>query len=479
MTSSAELVSRLWRLCSVLRKDGVTYQQYVAELTYLLFLKMMEEKSSHAPLPVGSRWSDLIEAPTEGRLVVYKQALRLLGDPAGPADPSTRAIFERSATVIRDGRNLDKIIEQINRLHWHSGERDSLGDLYEGLLQKNAEESKRGAGQYFTPRVLVDVIADLMRPRSGETLQDPAAGTGGFLLAGAQSAWDAGGKCRVTGMENVRDTYRLLLMNLRLHGVPTDGVHMGDTLSPDHSLLPPADVILTNPPFGGAGGRPARTDLAITSAVSSYALPFVEHCVLALKAGGRAAIVVPDSVLNEDGRALALRRWIMEECRLHTILRLPSGIFYAQGVKTNVLFLERNAGASRGTNEVWFYDLRVNMPTFGKNTPLARRYFEGFVNFYGGRTDGRDRPAPADVPDERARRLSRAEIAERSDDLSVAWLRDEAADESLRDPVDLIAAVQGHLRTALQEMDALSDDLKLAPAGARVKGLPRNANGAQ
>jgi type I restriction enzyme M protein len=468
MNPSAELVNRLWRLCAILRKDGTTYQQYITELTYLLFLKMIEEISPQTPLPTGSRWSDLIGAPKGEKLLRYRDALNSLGGASWNADSSIRRIFENAATVIRDERNFEKLIEQLDQLDWYSDHGDNFGDLYEGLLEKNAEETKRGAGQYFTPRVLIDVIADVMRPAPGEVLQDPAAGTGGFLLAGTRRARQAGGDCLIAGMENVRDAYRLLLMNLKLHGISSDGVLMGDTLSADHSLLPPADVILTNPPFGPAGGRPTRSDLAITSTVSSYAMPFVEHCVLGLKPGGRVAIVVPDSILNEDGRGLVLRRWVMDTCHLHSILRLPSGIFYAQNVKTNVLFLEKQEEGAPGTQQVWLYDLRTNMPTFGKTTPLKRSDFDGFIRFYGNRVDGRDRPVSGETMDERARMFSRNEIAEQGDHLSLSWLRDEAADENLTDPVDLIAAVRGHLQAALKEVDALADEFDIAPPGAKV-----------
>lgn len=470
MNSATELVNRLWKLCAVLRKDGITYQQYVTELTYLLFLKMMHEKELDVhSVPVGSRWGDLVAAPADRKLDTYKQILTRLGSPSRGVAPSVNAIFAQASTFIRDDRSLVTLVEQIDQIGWFSEAEDSFGDLYEGLLQKNAEETKRGAGQYFTPRSLINVIVELMQPSAGEVVQDPAAGTGGFLISAARHARESSGPCRITGMENVRDTYRLLLMNLHLHGINSDDVELGDTLSPDYQKLPPADVILTNPPFGPAGGRPSRQDLVITSAVSSFALPFVEHCVRTLNLGGRAAVVVPDNVLYEDGRGRALRIFLMDWCNLHTILRLPTGIFYAQGVKTNVLFFEREKGKKDNTPEVWFYDLRTDMPTFGKNHPISERHFEEFVTFYGRTPTGVGHVNRNRSADPRARRFSREEIAEHNESLDLVWLRedDPTRDEALTDPDDIIAAVLGHLDAALAEVRALAEDLDLPHAAAR------------
>jgi type I restriction enzyme M protein len=354
MNPSSDLVNKLWRLCAVLRKDGVTYQQYVTELTYLLFLKMMaEQKREEGKIPPGARWGDLIAEEGIKRLALYRRILADLGDPEKRLDRTVQAVFAGAATFIREPVNLDKLVAAIDDLRWFTEERDSFGDLYEGLLQKNAEETKRGAGQYFTPRVLIDLLVRLMKPKAGETIQDPATGTGGFLIAAntfmrgptddfftlppKQQEFQI--KHALHGMENVEGVYRLLLMNLFLHGIDSWHIRLGDTLSPDGAELEKADLILTNPPFGPAGGRPSRDDLTVTVAVSSYQLPFVEHCLRSLKPGGRAAVVVPDNVLFEDGRGRDLRRMLMDRCDLHTILRLPTGIFYAQGVKTNVIFL--------------------------------------------------------------------------------------------------------------------------------------------
>lgn len=466
MNPSAELVSRLWRLCAVLRKDGITYPQYVAELTYLLFLKMMKETDSEdGRVPAGSRWQDLIGSSGD-RLAVYRKILRRLGSRGAGVDPSISRIFSGAATVLRDTKNLQLLIDAIDRIEWFSDGRDSFGDLYEGLLQKNAEETKRGAGQYFTPRVVINVVVKLMRPQVSDVVQDPAAGTGGFLIAAHRRAMQLRRKGQrsgpaVTGMENVQDTYRLLLMNLYLHGIDSTNVHLGDALSEDSAQLLRPSLILTNPPFGPAGGRSSRLDLAITANVANYQLPFVEHCMRALAPGGRAAIVVPDSVLFEEGRARTLREHLLQENNLHTILRLPTGIFYAQGVKTNILFFERPAHSAVSTEETWIYDLRTNMPAFGKTNALSEARFKEFVSAYGEDANGRSKRKDTGS-DGRFRRFTRADITARDHNLDITWLRDEQQQQDVNDdPDELAAAIVGHLRAALAELESIADEVEL------------------
>ena len=476
MNPSSDLVNKLWRLCAVLRKDGITYQQYVTELTYLLFLKMMaEQKREDGRLPDGERWGDLLAQEGVTRLALYRKILADLGDPQQKRDRTVQAIFANAATFIREPVNLDRLVAAIDDLHWFTEERDSFGDLYEGLLQKNAEETKRGAGQYFTPRVLIELLVRLVQPRPGEILQDPAAGTGGFLIAAnrymrarTDDFFDLPPKQQefqlkhaLQGMENVEGVYRLLLMNLFLHGIDSWHIELGDTLSPAGSGLNKADVILTNPPFGPSGGRPSRDDLTITATVSSYQLPFVEHCIRALKPGGRAAIVVPDNVLFEDGRGRELRRMLMDYCDLHTILRLPTGIFYAQGVKTNVIFFNKGEVDSGQTKRVWIYDLRANMPAFGKTSPLTEAHFEAFARAWGDDPHGRA-PRVDEGEEGRFRCFTREEIAGRGDNLDISWLRDTSSDaeDTLSEPEELIAAIMGHLKSALGEIETLSEELE-------------------
>ncbi|MGS4986494.1 N-6 DNA methylase [Roseibium sp. RP-7] len=503
------IVQKLWRLCTVLRKDGITYQQYVTELTYLLFLKMMAERGREAgAIPLSCRWGELAKLNGLEQLDLYRSSLVALGSTssrigqndrlilkptetagredlelyrdARPIPEMVRAIFDNASTFIREPKNLTTLVTEIDGLDWFSEERDQFGDLYEGLLQKNAEETKRGAGQYFTPRVLIELLVRLMQPQPGEVIQDPASGTGGFLIAADRymkartdgyfdlpdsGAWQKANAFH--GMENVAGTYRLLLMNLYLHDLAPEHVAMGDTLSEKGKSLGKADLILTNPPFGPAGGAPTRDDLTVTAAVSSYQLPFVEHCIRSLRPGGRAAIVVPDNVLFEDGRGKALRQMMMDWCDLHTILRLPTGIFYAQGVKTNVIFLTRGTTETGNTDEVWVYDLRAQMPKFGKTNQLTDDHFKDFEEVFGTDPNGRER-GDDQGEDGRWRCFTREEIAARGDNLDIAWLREaeEEAEEGLTEPEDIAAAILGHLQAAMVEIEALSAELEEGSAEA-------------
>lgn len=486
MNPSQDLVNKLWRLCSLLRKDGVTYQQYVTELTYLLFLKMASEQHDESRIPEQYRWHALRSANETEVLQRYRQALIDLGDGTKVADRSIVAIFQNAATVIRTPANLRQLIDAIDGLHWFSAERDAFGDAYEGLLQKMAEETKRGAGQYFTPRVVIRMLVSLMKPAPGEVIQDPAAGTGGFLIAAdhymraatdgyfelspKQQAFQL--KQALQGFENVPDTFRLLLMNLHLHNIDPDNLDLADTLSPagSRSQFKNADLILTNPPFGPAGGPPTRDDLTITDRVSSYQLPFVEHCIRALRLGGRAAILVPDNVLFDDGRGKLLRQRLMNWCNLHTILRLPTGIFYAQGVKTNVIFFTRateEAPLKDATEAVWIYDMRTGAPAYGKTSPITEADFADFVARFGDDPHG-EAPRTDQGEQGRFRRFTREDIAARGDNLDITWLKDTsgAPEDGLDTPEDIASAIEGHLTLALEEVRALVEELDEGAAEA-------------
>jgi type I restriction enzyme M protein len=484
MNPAADLVNKLWRLCALLRKDGVTYQQYVTELTYLLFLKMASEQKDETRIPAQYRWKVLKTANETEVLKLYRQALIDLGDGEKVSDRAIVSIFQNAATIVRDPANLRKLINAIDELHWFTEERDSFGDAYEGLLQRMAEETKRGAGQYFTPRALIDVMVRLIQPEAGEIIEDPACGTGGFLIAAnlhmkaeTDDYFTLSPKQQVfqlqdalRGIENVPDTYRLLLMNLYLHSIDPNNIVLGDTLSPTGARpqFKNIDLILTNPPFGPAGGPPTRDDLTITSAVSSYQLPFVEHCIRALKPGGRAAVIIPDNVLFDDGRGKALRKMLMNWCDLHTILRLPVGIFYAQGVKTNVLFFTRSedeAPVQDATKAVWIYDARSGAPSYGKTNPFRTSDLDDFVKAFGSDRNGRAKRK--DQGEEgRFRRFTREEIAARGDNLDITWLKDttDQAEDGLETPEDIAAAIEGHLKSALEEIAALMVELEAEAA---------------
>lgn len=481
MSTTTDIVAKLWNLCNILRDDGVTYNQYVTELTFLLFLKMMEETGHESRLPSEYTWSKLARLEGMEQLTFYRKLLLELGDPTKITDPTVLAIFANAQTLLRKPANLKALTKAIDELDWFSAREEGLGNLYEGLLEKNAAEKKSGAGQYFTPRPLIDAIVRLMKPQPGEVIQDPAAGTGGFLVASDQYIkWNTDDLFELgerdaffqrhhayTGAELVPDTHRLCLMNLMLHGIESM-VASADTLSPDGEALGKADLILTNPPFGTkkGGGRPVRSDFSITADTSNKQLAFVEHIVRALKPGGRAAVVVPDNVLFEDNIGRRLRTWMMDLCDLHTILRLPTGIFYAQGVKTNVVFMTRGTTDQNNTEAVWVYDMRANMPSFGKTRPLTTDDFAEFEACYGD--DPYGKAQRSDTGEEgRFRRYTREQISERNDNLDITWLRDETDEfeERLTDPDDIAAAILGHLKNALEEIEALTEELDTEKTG--------------
>lgn len=462
-----DIVAKLWNLCNVLKDDGVTYHQYVTELTYLLFLKMAQETSTEDQLPVGYRWADLEAKGAPERLQFYKLTLIHLG---GNGSKLVQEIFANASSFIKKPATLSTLVSEIGKLDWYSARQEGLGDLYEGLLEKNANEKKSGAGQYFTPRQLIDSMVTVMKPTLEDVIQDPAAGTGGFLIAANHylrehydfnSLTEAQQKKYQSrtfyGMEHVQDTHRLALMNLMLHGIE-GGIRYGDTLSDDGASLPKATLTLTNPPFGTkkGGGLPTRTDFTFPTSNKQFC--FLQHIYRGLLPGGRAAVVLPDNVLFESGVGKDIRKDLMDKCNLHTILRLPTGIFYAQSVKTNVLFFTRGEKDKGNTKEVWVYDLRANMPQFGKRTPLTRAHFAEFEAAFGEAPSG----APAalkkrkDTGEEgRFRRFTRDWIAERDDSLDIFWLKDDTAESSadLPEPAALAAS-------AMDEMEAIMDDLR-------------------
>jgi type I restriction enzyme M protein len=474
--TTGDIVAKLWNMCHVLRDDGVSYNEYVTELTFLLFLKMLAETGHEERLPNGYRWAELARRTGMDQMTYYRQLMLDLGNPKKTADKTVLAIFADAQTKLKKPTNLKSLTTDIDHLDWFSAREEGLGNLYEGLLEKNASEKKSGAGQYFTPRRLIDCMVRLTKPQPGEIIQDPAAGTGGFIVAADRYIKDHTDdlfklpkdkinfqrRHAYTGAELVPDAHRLLLMNLMLHDIDC-AIANDDTLSPAGQELGKADLVLTNPPFGTkkGGGRPTRADFSITAETSNKQLAFVEHIVRALKAGGRAAVVVPDNVLFEDNTGRRLRTWLMNLCDLHTILRLPTGIFYAQGVKTNVLFLTRGKTDTSNTKAVWVYDLRANMPAFGKTRPLKVEDFAGFEKAYGADPYGKSKRKD-EGEEGRFRCFTRKQIEDRNDNLDIAWLRDTEAEaeEGLTEPEDIAAAIVGHLKAALGEIEELSDQLE-------------------
>lgn len=468
--TTQEIVQKLWNLCNVLRDDGITYHQYVTELTYILFLKMAKETGAEDKIPEGYRWDDLASKQGTELKNFYKRLLLDLGE---KGQGRIKQIYANASTNIDEPKNLEKIVRSINDLDWYSAREEGLGDLYEGLLEKNANEVKSGAGQYFTPRPLINVMVRLIAPKPGEKCNDPAAGTFGFMIAADRhvkaktddyfslSEREAKFQCEeaFTGCELVQDAHRLALMNAMLHGMEGE-IMLGDTLSTAGKRLTGYDVVLTNPPFGTkkGGERPTRDDLTFPS--SNKQLNFLQHIYRSLNRGGRAAVVLPDNVLFQDGDGQKVRADLMDKCNLHTILRLPTGIFYAQGVKTNVLFFTRGKTEKDNTKEVWFYDLRTNMPSFGKRTPLTEEHFTAFEQAYLAEDRSK-------VQAERWSSLNREEIRAKGDNLDQGLIADESLTDykNLPDPIesaeeaiakleqatDLLYQVVKELRTATGE----------------------------
>ena len=525
-----DIVQKLWNLCDVLRDDGINYSDYVTELVLLLFIKMVHENTEAGtlkkhPLPEGCRWSDLNGKSGINLLNDYKRILLSLStgnDGDGTLvhdDPLISAIYADAQTRLREPRHLEQMIKTLDQIDWFSAQKDGLGDLYEGLLEKNANETKSGAGQYFTPRALINTMVRCLKPQPREIIQDPAAGTAGFLIAAHEYiksqtddlyALSADDKTFQTtqayvGIELVPGTRRLALMNCLLHGMEGDAegvVHLGNALGQTGAGLEKADVILANPPFGTSkGGDASITRDDLTYKTSNKQLAFLQHIYRNLKPGGRAAVVLPDNVLFEAGVGTDVRRDLMHKCNLHTILRLPTGIFYAQGVKTNVLFFTKGSATDKYqeencTENVWVYDLRTNMPSFGKRTPFCDQHLKPFEEVYGDSPNGDSERKEGEysfhsedieLPEHndenegvdprlahsRWRCFSRQWIAEhKGDSLDISWLKDSDSVDAanLPEPSVLAGEAMGELVQALGELDALMRELGAEEEadGARV-----------
>lgn len=465
--TTQEIVSKLWNLCNVLRDDGITYHQYVTELTYILFLKMAKETDTEGHIPEAYRWDKLTAQSGIELKRFYKELLNHLGE---ECTGRVREIYQGASTNIEEPKNLEKIITTIDSLDWYSAREEGLGNLYEGLLEKNANEKKSGAGQYFTPRVLIDVMTCLVNPQAGEKCNDPACGTFGFMIAAdrhikehTDQLFDLDAdtakfqrEMAFTGCELVHETHRLALMNAMLHDI--DGqILLGDTLSNFGKQMNGFDVVLTNPPFGTKKGGERATRDDFTYPTSNKQLNFLQHIYRSLKPNGkaRAAVVLPDNVLFADGDGEKIRADLMEKCNLHTVLRLPTGIFYAQGVKTNVLFFTRGTADKGNTKEVWFYDLRTNMQSFGKTSPLKAEHFADFETAYLAD----DRHA---VQDERWRCFTREEIAKKGNSLDMGLIRDDSVLDynDLPDPADSAEEAVAELEEAVDLLMSVVKELR-------------------
>ena len=441
--SNQEIVQQLWKESDVLRDDGVTYQDYVTELTYILFLKMSKEQNEEAEIPEKYRWDNLMQYEGLELMNFYRQLLLDLGNPQKTNSPRINAIYDNASTSIDEPANLEKIIHDIDGLDWFSARQEGLGALYEGLLEKNANETKSGAGQYFTPRPLINMMVRMTKPQVGERLNDPAAGTFGFMVAAndylseqTDEFFDLSQEDRkfekeeaFSGMELVPNTHRLALMNQYLHGM-NGRLDQGDSLSAAGKWMKNFDVVLTNPPFGTKKGGERATRDDLTYETSNKQLNFLQIIYNSLKTDGhgRAAVVVPDNVLFADGTGEAIRKDLLNKCNLHTILRLPTGIFYAQGVQTNVLFFTRGDSDSNNTKETWIYDMRHQVRTFGKRNPLNENDFAEFEKLFlaDDLTKRKENWDKDKNPNGRWRKFTIDEIMKRPNtSLDISWMNEE------------------------------------------------------
>jgi type I restriction enzyme M protein len=492
-TSSSTIVQRLWNYCNVLRDDGMSYGDYVEQLTYLLFLKMDAENVSMlgrpSAIPGQFNWGSLQRLDGDDLETHYRAILTGLGQGAGLIP----VIFRKAQNKIQDPAKLRRLIELIDGETWIGLDIDVKGEIYEGLLEKNAQDTKSGAGQYFTPRPLIKAIVDVMRPQPKQTICDPASGTGGFLLAAHdyiaghntldREQWDHLRHQALHGWEIVDNTARLCVMNLYLHGIGSndDGttgrspIHVADSLASHPGEY--FDMVLTNPPFGKKSSVTFVTDEGeikreaqnivredFWTSTSNKQLNFVQHVRNILNMTGKAAVVVPDNVLFEGGAGEVVRRKLLHECDVHTLLRLPTGIFYAQGVKANVLFFDRKpASETPWTKQLWIYDLRTNMDFTLKTNPLARGNLDEFVACFHADNRFERTPTWSDENElGRWRAFTYEELLARDKvNLDIFWLRDESLEDSanLPDPSLLAGEIVEDLRSALAQFESIEEEL--------------------
>ena len=461
-----DVVGKLWGFCNTLRHDGMNYGDYIEQLTYLLFLKMADEKG--VEISEDHRWSTLKKLSGTGLTDHYTDVLRTLSREKGLLGD----IFQGSLSKFREPVNLKRLINMIDEIQWTTLDVDIKAEAYEGLLQKYAAEEK-GAGQYFTPREAIRCVVRCIKPdiRKSQnfTIHDPACGTGGFFIGAYEwmmSQTREGADLRredrerlqkhtFSGAEIVRETRRLCLMNLYLHEIEAE-IYYGDSLAEGPHTKKRYDCVMTNPPFGirGGGGYPAREDFAVRT--SNKQLNFIQHIMTILKLGGEAAMVVPDNFLFEEHAGREVRKVLLNDCNLHTILRLPVGTFtpYSPGVKANIIFFRKGLP----TEKVWIYDLRINVGKVTKSHPLTTDYFKDFEACYH---------AKSREETEWFKCFTKEDIIERDFNLDISWLEDESLEDSgnLPDPEDLVAEAISRLETALNSLNELS--LKLNSGNTR------------
>lgn len=484
--STNNLIAKIWSFCDTLRDDGLGYNDYLEQLTYLLFLKMADENTTKYNLPEICDWKKLV-ANSKGELLEqYEEILKTLAESGGMLEK----IFAGAQNKIHDSVKLKKLLLLIDEENWSSTNADIKGEIYESLLQKNAENS--GAGQYFTPRPVIQTMVECIKPLPMETIADPSCGTGGFFL-GALNYIRENNKLTEEkenflkfetfhGWEIEKATARLCLMNLYLHGIgdlkKTPDLQVSDSLNPQKvgKEIPRVKIVLANPPFGRSSsdipttdknqalkdGYFLREDFWVTT--GNKQLAFLQHIVSMLEENGRAAVVLPDSVLFEGGAGEIIRKKMLDEVNLHTILRLPTGIFYAQGVKSNVLFFEKKKNTKKkGTSEVWFYDYRTNVHHTPKNNQIAFKHLQEFIDCYNiGSENNRTETWTTESQKGRWKKYSYDEIIERDKtNLDIFWLKDDSLIdfENLPDPETLIDDIIENIESTLANFKSIKESL--------------------
>ena len=489
---STTIVSKVWGMCAPLRDDGVSYGDYLEQLTYLIFLKMSDEYSKPpykkiTGIPEGYTWSDMNTLKGAELEEQYKKTLETLAKEGGILGQ----IFSQSSNKISNAAILFRIVQMIDKEKWVSMSSDVKGEIYEGLLQKNAEDIKSGAGQYFTPRPLIRAMVECLRPEPKKTIADPCCGSGGFFLAAQEFLTNPDNYTldreqkeflkneTFYGNELVKTTFKMALMNLYLHNIGdiygNVPVTQGDSLLTDPGYR--VDYVLTNPPFGKKSsitmtneeGEEEEEDLIYNrqdfwTTSSNKQLNFIQHIITIMKATGKAAVVVPDNVLFEGGAGEIIRKKLLETTDLHTILRLPTGIFYKPGVKANVLFFDRKpAGPETQTKEVWIYDFRTNIHFTLKQHPMTDEDLADFIKCYNPENRyNRSETWSEDNPDGRWRKFNVDDIFARDKtSLDIFWIKDKSlADlDNLPDPDVLASDIIDNLQSAIDSFNALMGTL--------------------
>ena len=471
ISNEQTLTKKVWTLATTLSGQGIGFTDYITQLTYLLFLKMDDENvklfAEESAIPEGYRWSDLIELDGLDLIEQYEKTLKELSEQSNLIG----TIYTKAQNKIDKPVYLKKVITMINEEQWLVMDGDVKGAIYESILEKNGQDKKSGAGQYFTPRSLISTMVDVTRPQIGETVCDPACGTGGFLLAaydymkGQSSDKEKRDFLRekaLHGYDNTALVVTLASMNLYLHGIGTDRspILCQDSLEKSPSVL--VDVILANPPFGT---RPSgsveinRDDFYVET--KNNQLNFLQHMMVMLKNGGRAAVVLPDNVLFEGGAGEVIRKKLLTEFNLHTILRLPTGIFYAQGVKANVLFFSKGTP----TKDIWFYDYRTGVKHTLATNPMRRHHLDDFVECYKSenilaRQETYDSESN---PNGRWRKYNVDDIFKRDKtSLDITWIKqnDDDNDYTLAELMALIQEKSDNISKAVAELQKLMANIE-------------------